>query len=154
MFVKPDDIVKVARVIERPERLDKWTEDPQDRADEEKLALRTAEKDALRKADKTSFWDQPWPLKSTILMLCTAAVVQGWSQTGINAANLSWPRELHLAGPFGSGDPTQGSGGGWAFAAVNAAPYFAASMYVSLDAFCCAETSDEAQWLLGLRSAE
>ena len=84
----------------------------------------------MEKATQTTFWDQPWPLKTTVLMLCTAAVAQGWSQTGINAANLSWPRELGLAGDesFDSGNPTSGFGGGWAFAAVNAAPYFAASV--------------------------
>lgn len=136
-------LVQVARLIGEPGRIENWADNE---TNTEISALREAEKESLENAGLITFWDQPWPLKTTVLMLCLAAIVQGWSQTGINAANLSWPTELNAttidttkadAGSppasngttFAPPNPVKGFGGGWAFAAVNAAPYFAASMY-------------------------
>ena len=106
-----------------------------------RLPLDAKEKTALENERKASFWDQPWPLQTTFLMLFVAAMVQGWSQTGTNGANLGLP------GAFGwitqSADAASGAGksnsgtnqncipkgnDGWIFGAVNAAPYLTAGV--------------------------
>ena len=71
-------------------------------------------------------------------MLFIAASVQGWTQTGTNGGNLTWPGDLGLkvigggATHAGASDTTScvnvAPEDQWRFAAVNAAPYLAASV--------------------------
>lgn len=60
--------------------------------------LNAEEIDAVMHEEDLSFWEQPWPLKTTYLMLFVAATVQGWTQTATNGANLGWPTALRLDG--------------------------------------------------------
>ena len=72
-------------------------------------------------------------------MLFMAAIVQGWSQTGTNGANLDWLQGLHpnvtteqkdhFTGELSCRPVRQYT---WEFAVINAAPYLAASVYVGL----------------------
>lgn len=87
-----------------------------------------------RESKNPRFWDQPWPLQTTFLMLFLAAIVQGWNQTATNGANLSWAEALHLGPAIAPATaPNAPPSCGlvpeqvWKFAAVNAAPYLAAS---------------------------
>jgi hypothetical protein len=41
------------------------------------------EKKAIREQKELGFWQQPRPLRVTIVTLCLAAVIQGWVQTGL-----------------------------------------------------------------------
>lgn len=87
------------------------------------------EKSALENESSTGFFQQQWPLQSTFAMLFVGAIVQGWNQTSVNSANLSWPKELGLIDE----NSTQNCGltgfapETWWYAAVNAAPFLAAS---------------------------
>lgn len=106
---------------------------------DEAYKLSEEEQDAIRSEPTLSFWDQPWPLKTTYLMLFVAAATQGWTQTATNGANLSWPIQLGLGGSSQDNRTDAGKNYGtsicgrtpdriWAFAAVNAAPYLAAGV--------------------------
>jgi hypothetical protein len=99
--------------------------------------LSPEEIDAVTGERDLSFWAQPWPLKTTYLMLFLAATVQGWTQTATNGANLSWPTALKLDDgasgsssntPYGITTCAATPKSIWAFAAVNAAPYLAAGV--------------------------
>jgi hypothetical protein len=99
--------------------------------------LSPEEIDAVIRERDLSFWAQPWPLKTTYLMLFLAATVQGWTQTATNGANLSWPTALKLDDgasgsssntPYGITTCAATPNSIWAFAAVNAAPYLAAGV--------------------------
>jgi sugar porter (SP) family MFS transporter len=59
---------------------------------------------------KGTFW-----LWYSVIMCAVGAAVQGWDQTGSNAANLSFPREFGIDGPTGS-DP-------WKVGAINSIIY-------------------------------
>lgn len=87
--------------------------------------LTKEEKDALEHENTNTFWDQPKMLQVTIVTLCVAAIVQGWTQTGTNGANLNWPKQLGLE--QGTGCETINKDA-WKFSSVNAACYFAASL--------------------------
>jgi hypothetical protein len=45
--------------------------------------LTALEKKAIREQRSLGFWQQPRPLRVTIVTLCLAAVIQGWVQTGL-----------------------------------------------------------------------
>jgi hypothetical protein len=45
--------------------------------------LTALEKRAIREQRSLGFWQQPRPLRVTIVTLCLAAVIQGWVQTGL-----------------------------------------------------------------------
>jgi hypothetical protein len=45
--------------------------------------LTALEKEAIREQRNLGFWQQPRPLRVTIVTLCLAAVIQGWVQTGL-----------------------------------------------------------------------
>lgn len=78
------------------------------------------EKQALRD-EETHRFKQPIALYITIITCSVGAAVQGWDQTGSNAANLNWPQA------FGLDTGASNSRGSWIFGLVNAAPYFAAA---------------------------
>ena len=44
--------------------------------------------------DEGAWKAQPWELFVSVIVNCIAAVIQGWGQSGTNAANLSWPQSL------------------------------------------------------------
>jgi hypothetical protein len=92
------------------------------------LDLTIAERSALEHENGTSFFQQEWSLQSTFSMLFIAAVVQGWNQTSINSANLSWPGEFGLIDNDEECGPTGFKRETWWFAVVNAAPFLAASL--------------------------
>jgi hypothetical protein len=124
---------QAAEILRYPDEPETWRVD-------------AAEKIALQNERLGTFWDQPWPLKTTFLMLFVAAIVQGWSQTSLNGVNTVWPGKLGLGGSHNvttsdigsrSNATTSAGGGGcnpvglkstWIFALVNAAPYLAASL--------------------------
>lgn len=81
------------------------------------------EKQALNDEEHHRF-KQPFALYVTIIICCVGAAVQGWDQTGSNAANLNWPRAFGLD----SNDKNADARGDWIFGIVNAAPYFASAM--------------------------
>ncbi|CAK1368308.1 Arabinose-proton symporter [Cercospora beticola] len=78
---------------------------------------------------KSGFWHQPKELRTTIIILCIGAIVQGWNQTGSNGANLTWP--VDLLNPTRSSCEAQGDQA-WLFAIVNAAPWFSAAIFALL----------------------
>lgn len=87
------------------------------------------ERKARRRESHLGFWSQPKTLRVTIIVLCFAAIVQGWTQTGANGANLSWPREFGLTTVDKAGDEVIRPGKDtWIFAGVNAITYLTASM--------------------------
>ena len=87
----------------------------------------TLEEDAILKTERLrGFWRQPKPLRVTIATLCLGAVIQGWTQTGSNGANLSWPTDFGLADQHGT--PTSDKNN-WIFSGVNAITYLAASVF-------------------------
>jgi hypothetical protein len=90
--------------------------------------LTSEEKDALEYESKLGFFQQQWSLQSTFAMLFIAAMVQGWNQTSINSANLSWPQEFGLLSDDEKCGPTGLKWETWYFATVNAAPFLVASM--------------------------
>jgi len=109
-------------------------DDDPDAPVEEVHKLSAEEQEAVRIEGELSFWEQPWPLKTTYLMLFIAATVQGWTQTATNGANLGWPDGLNLGGgtatsaAYGAGSCGNTPERIWTFAAVNAAPYLAAGV--------------------------
>ncbi|KAL8688858.1 MAG: hypothetical protein Q9218_005336, partial [Villophora microphyllina] len=78
------------------------------------------EKQALRD-ERTRRFRQPPALYLTIIICSVGAAVQGWDQTGLNGANLKWPRALGLNTDKRSNDF-------WILGLVNAAPYLAAAL--------------------------
>ncbi|KAH3933506.1 hypothetical protein HBI25_115120 [Parastagonospora nodorum] len=87
--------------------------------------LTALEKRTIREQKNLGFWQQPRPLRVTIATLCLAAVIQGWVQTGLNGANLTWAKELGLTDH--DGVPTENREI-WIFAAINAVLYLSASI--------------------------
>jgi hypothetical protein len=74
----------------------------------------------LRK-EVTHKWHQPRTLYLTIALCSVGAAVQGWDQTGVNGANVSFPQV------FGIGSDSERDK--WLVGLVNAAPYAAASLW-------------------------
>lgn len=64
---------------------------------EEVVELSESEVTALQQ-EKDHKWTQPWPLYLVITACSTAAIEQGWSQTGMNGANLYFPKDLGVDG--------------------------------------------------------
>lgn len=88
---------------------------------------------ALEKERDLTMWGQVKDLtRESIQILttcCTAAIVQGWDQSSINGANLSWPRELGLPVDLTHPDSNpSNSHDVWIFGIVNAASYFSAAI--------------------------
>lgn len=105
----------------------------------------TAQEDvALKTVKLRGFWQQPKPLRITIATLCIGAIIQGWTQTGINGANLSWIIEFGLADQNGNITATKNN---WIFSGVNAITYLAAGI------FGCWLSDPLQSWLLGRRGA-
>lgn len=105
----------------------------------------TPQEDAILKSERLrGFWHQPRPLRVTIITLCVGAIIQGWSQTGSNGANLSWPTEFGLADSHGNITSNRNN---WIFSGVNAITYLAASV------FGCWLSDPLQSWLLGRRGA-
>ncbi|KAL2050299.1 hypothetical protein ABVK25_009407 [Lepraria finkii] len=77
------------------------------------------EKKALRDEEYHRF-RQPIALYVTIITCSVGAAVQGWDETGSNAANLNWPDEFGLDTKTNNNDV-------WILGLVNAAPYFASA---------------------------
>ena len=73
---------------------------------------------ALQQERKLSF-KQPWKLWLTLATCSFGALTQGWSQTGINGANIGWANELGLKKSDG------GARYDWLFGMVNAGCYLA-----------------------------
>jgi len=106
--------------------------------------LTAQETAALEIEQHRGFWHQPKPLRVTIATLCVGAIIQGWTQTGSNGANLSWPTEFGLADSNGVMFSARDY---WIFAGVNAITYLAASI------FGCWLSDPLQSWLLGRRGA-
>ncbi|OAL55009.1 MFS general substrate transporter [Pyrenochaeta sp. DS3sAY3a] len=87
--------------------------------------LTDLEKEAIREQRALGFWRQPKPLRVTIVTLCLAAMIQGWVQTGLNGANLSWGKQFGLSSRDGPPTTTREL---WIFAVTNACLYFSASI--------------------------
>ncbi|KAF2430709.1 MFS general substrate transporter [Tothia fuscella] len=88
--------------------------------------LTKEERAIFRKESKSTFWDETKALKLTIFACCLGAIVQGWNQTGSNAANLNWPDEFGLQ--LKTGNSSGKSLDTWSYAAVNAAPFLSAAL--------------------------
>lgn len=77
-----------------------------------------------------------------VITLCLSAVIQGWIQSGINGANLTWPLDFQLFPVKVHGNDDHcvevtnnnyeqicvNNSARWSFAAVNAITYFAAAL--------------------------
>ncbi|KAM0712550.1 hypothetical protein Q7P37_011647 [Cladosporium fusiforme] len=114
--------VKAARVLKEPDPAT-WRVRVPDLTDEETSALLGE--------SSTGFFQQQWPLQSTFAMLFVAAAVQGWNQTSVNSANLSWPDDLGLIGEDDAqrcGLTREDGAAVWMYAGVNAAPFLTASV--------------------------
>ncbi|KAG8532049.1 uncharacterized protein KY384_003686 [Bacidia gigantensis] len=98
---------KAARIARNPQNTNNITE----LTEEDKAALRQEKEHILR---------QPWKLWLTLITCSCGALVQGWSQTGINGANTAWGDDLQLTKEKTARD--------WLFGLVNAAPYLAAGL--------------------------
>lgn len=88
------------------------------------------DEDRIHLRDETLHkWRQPKMLYFTIIMNSIAAAIQGWDQTGSNAANLGFPSEFGI-----NDDPTQGrcspncTRNTWIIGFVNSAPYIAVAL--------------------------
>ncbi|KAL0065854.1 hypothetical protein AAF712_007158 [Marasmius tenuissimus] len=92
---------------------------------EEIAELDEADKDVLRR-EVTHKWSQPRQLYFTIFLCSIAAAVQGWDQTGSNAANLSFPQEFGID-PNVKNDPKAAERNQWIVGVVNSAPYIASA---------------------------
>lgn len=84
-------------------------------------ALRPEERNILQNEHK-QLWKQPWKLYLTLITCSMGAIVQGWSQTGINGANTSFGAELKFPAEDGTVKYD------WIFGLVNSATYFAAAL--------------------------
>lgn len=88
----------------------------------------TEEERRLFKREKNStFWDESKQLKITIFACCLGAIIQGWNQTGSNAANLNWPDEFGLK--LGNETTPAVRADVWYYAVVNAAPFLSAAWF-------------------------
>ncbi|KAL9095881.1 MAG: hypothetical protein Q9165_001878 [Trypethelium subeluteriae] len=88
-------------------------------------SLDDVEYKALELEKKARLRDQTKPLNLILLTCCVGAIVQGWSQSSMTGANLTWPCEL----PGGIGVRVNGTCNTqrkWIFNAINAAIYFSA----------------------------
>ncbi|PBK68073.1 hypothetical protein ARMSODRAFT_937544 [Armillaria solidipes] len=86
--------------------------------------LDESDREAIRR-EKTHKWSQPKDLYITVIMCSLAAVVQGWDQTGSNAANLSFPEKFGLSTADNDPDKERHD---WIVGAINAAPYIACAL--------------------------
>jgi len=86
--------------------------------------LTREELDALR-AEREHPLRQPSKFWLTIVLCCFAAILQGWSQVGVNPANTSWPLEFGIVKSINKPFDQRAQ---WIVGAVNAAPYFAAAI--------------------------
>lgn len=89
--------------------------------------LDESERDALR-VEVTRRWAQTKILYFTIILNSVAAAIQGWDQTGSNAANLSFPGDLGI--PYTTPGPCLKIGGNswcqrnaWLVGLINSFPY-------------------------------
>lgn len=105
-----------------------------DPADFEDVPGITEDETAVIKKEVLHKWHQPWRLYFTIVLCSIGAAVQGWDQTGSNAANLSFPKQLGIPDK----DPMTVNGvkvpnpnaqhNSWIVGVINAGPYIGASM--------------------------
>jgi hypothetical protein len=72
-------------------------------------------------------WRLPKILYFTIIMNSIAAAIQGWDQTGSNAANLGFPSEFGISNDpeFGCAEEGNCDRNLWIVGFVNSAPYVA-----------------------------
>ena len=87
-------------------------------------ALKENERITLQNEHK-QLWKQPWKLYLTLIACSFGAIVQGWSQTGINGANTSFGKELNFPAADVKGGSVKFD---WVFGLVNSATYFAAAL--------------------------
>lgn len=105
-----------------------------DPADFEDVPGITEEEVAIVKKEVLHKWHQPWRLYFTIVLCSIGAAVQGWDQTGSNAANLSFPKQLGIpdletitVNGVTVDNPNQ-KRNSWIVGVINAGPYIGASM--------------------------
>ncbi|PWN29515.1 hypothetical protein BDZ90DRAFT_112448 [Jaminaea rosea] len=82
------------------------------------------DKVALRREAKNR-WDLPRRLYLTIAIASVGAMVQGWDQTGSNAANLSFPQEFGIAAAKGTANWERDQ---WIVGFINSIPYLSAAL--------------------------
>lgn len=58
--------------------------------------LNATEEAALKREKTAGFFDQPKPLRVTVVVLCLSATVQGWAESIANTVNLTWPTYFGL----------------------------------------------------------
>jgi hypothetical protein len=73
-------------------------------------------------------WKHPKVLYYTIIMNSIAAAIQGWDQTGSNAANLGFPQEFGIPDDPDLGCGDQCDRNTWIIGFVNSAPYIAIAL--------------------------
>jgi hypothetical protein len=100
---------RAARVAQNPEEYATVTE------------LTKEERRIFRLEQTASFWDEVH-IRVPIGLCCLAALVQGWTQTSANAANLYFPEFLKMTDGKGTVLDT------WLFSAQNAAPFLSGSL--------------------------
>ncbi|KAF2187274.1 MFS general substrate transporter [Zopfia rhizophila CBS 207.26] len=106
--------------------------------------LTTREYNILKNQRQKGFWRQPKALRVTIATLCLGGIMQGWTQTGGNGANQTWPEEFGMHPPNGKWENHRAL---WIFSSCNAVTYLAAGI------FGCWLSDPLQSWLLGRKGA-
>ncbi|KPI43785.1 putative polyol transporter 2 [Cyphellophora attinorum] len=97
---------------------------------EEMPELDDDERDHLRD-EVTHRWRHPKMLYFTIIMNSVAAAIQGWDQTGSNAANLGFPIEFGIQDHPEVDCTPNCSRNTWIIGFVNSAPYIAIALFTA-----------------------
>ena len=103
--VTMDDLERGAKLAKIEHALDLGMETP---------LLTNSERESLKIQRSPAFWREPKELQITLAVCCIAAMVQGWDQ--VANGNSGWPWTLQV------------STNTWIFAAVQAMPWFSASI--------------------------
>jgi MFS family permease len=77
---------------------------------------------------KTSFWGQSKYLKGSLLSACLAGIIQGWTQSAMNGANLGITDQFHMNDANGK----LLSDKEWIFGVLNAMPFLAGGLLTPL----------------------
>lgn len=98
--------------------------------------LDESERQSLRE-EVTHRWRHPRVLYFTIVLNSIAAAIQGWDQTGSNAANLRFPADMGIpdSGPVCEAKGTC-EANSWLIGFINSCPYIAIAFLYSLLHHC------------------
>ncbi|KAF2664939.1 hypothetical protein BT63DRAFT_482841 [Microthyrium microscopicum] len=106
------------------------------------LGLPAEEERVFRLQKDATFWDETH-IRIPIALCCIAAVVQGWTQSSANAANLYYPADLGMLDPSGNFS----NGSKWLFEVQNAALFLSGALAG------CWLSDPLNEWIYGRRGA-